>query len=220
LKKYSGQIDGLTHDPETAQFEGLHKILEVNHFDYEDGESAVRFAEREFQDMRNTRPREGTKRKGLGVLWYDGGKGGSKLWYDAVSAEPVIAKKLGVAIRDRKAEEEDKSAKQAEVLAAQLAAAEAKAQKEEEERRKRASYNIDESWKPHKICAQFEFMPELPDMPALANWIQENITLSWFDAELHPRDNDHAWTIAYTAINNDLIVSTNNGFAGPRTLET
>jgi hypothetical protein len=82
LKKYSGQIDGLTHDPETAQLEVLHKILEVNHFDYEDGESAVRFAEREFQDMRNTRPREGTKRKGLGVLWYDGGKGGSKLWYD------------------------------------------------------------------------------------------------------------------------------------------
>jgi hypothetical protein len=224
LKLYGRQIVGLKHNPETAEFEVLHKILEVNHVDCEDGERAVEFAEKEFAAMRNTRPREGTKRRGLGVLWYDGGKGGSKLWYDAVSAEPVIAKKLGVVIRDREAEEADENAKRAERLVTELAAAEAKAQKAEDERKRLEAYNTDQNWLDNlcmKCWYAFEYMPPLADLPSVAQWIQENVSMRLTpDVELRPRDNDQAWRIANKAIEESLIVFDDEyGFIGPKELK-
>jgi hypothetical protein len=224
LKLYGGQIVGLKHDPETAEFEVLHKILKVNRVDCADGDSAVHFAEKEFAAMRNTRPREGTKRKGLGVLWYDGGKGGSKLWHDAVSAEPVIAKKLRVVIRDRKAQEEEAAAERAEMLATKLAAAEAKAQKDEDERKRIEAFNTDENWLDNlcRLCwCAFRYMPELPDMPRVAQWILENVTMNIQpDVELKPKHEDQAWRIAYKAIAENLIVFDDEyGFIGPKALE-
>lgn len=225
LKTYGNQINGLAHDPEVGKFEVLHKILEVNHIDCEtDGWTAVQFAEKEFAAMRNTRPREGTRRKGLGVLWYDGGKGGSKLWYDAVSAEPVIAKKLGVVIKDRKVEEEEAAAKRAEMLAIELAAAQAKAQKAEDERKRIEAFNTDENWLDNlcRLCwAEFRYMPELPDMPSVAQWILENATLRIQpDVTLKPKHEDQAWRIANKAIEENLIVFDDEyGFIGPKELE-
>ena len=89
LSTYGGKINGLTSD------ELCHLILELHGIDPEEGYEAFAFAEKEFHNMRNCYPRKNNKKDKtkLGVLWFDKNyfnQDKTNLWYDAISAQPVL----------------------------------------------------------------------------------------------------------------------------------
>jgi hypothetical protein len=89
LSVYGGKINGLSY------CDVCHAILELNGRTAEEGYEAFVFAEKEFHDIRNCRPRKGTKRDKtkIGVLWFDKkyfDHEGTNLWYDSISAQSIL----------------------------------------------------------------------------------------------------------------------------------